>query len=272
MIISKNKKILYYIILTLAAVVVILPIVFAVLLSFSNNDDILNGLYIPASISFENYRKAFDLQPFGRYIINSFISSSIITVAQIIFGLMAAFAFVFLEFKYKNLLFTLFMATMMIPAEVLIVSNFHTIRSAGLLNTFRGLVLPSLSSTFGIFLLRQNMLQIPKEMREAAEIAGVSDLKFFTSIVIPMVKNSIITLGIYTFLTSWNSYMWPLRVTTDQTVRTVQIGLRQLKSVDAMNDFGMIAAGALLVAIPTLLMIVLGQSRLEEGLSRGAIK
>lgn len=126
---------------------------------------------------------------------------------QIIFGLMAAFAFVFLEFKHKNLIFGIFMATMMIPTEVLIVSNFHTIRSMGLLNTFRGLVLPSLAPTFGIFMFRQNMMQIPKELREASEIAGVGHFTFFRKIVVPMVKNSIITLGIYSFLTSWNSYM-----------------------------------------------------------------
>lgn len=272
MIISKRKKIIYYTLLIIAALLVAAPLIFAVLLSFSENTDLLKGIYIPESINFSAYDKAFSLQPFGKYIFNSFVSSTIITVFQVSIGLLAAYAFAFLDFKGKDFLFAAFLATMMIPTEVLVVSNFQTIRSMELLNTFPGLVLPMLVSTFGIFLLRQNMMQIPKELKEASEIAGIGNFRFFVKIVIPLVKNSIITLGIYTFLTSWNAYMWPLRVTTDQTVRTVQIGLRQLSGVDAVNDYSMIAAGAIIVALPTLLIIFFGQSHLEEGLSEGAIK
>ncbi len=164
------------------------------------------------------------------------------------------------------------MATMMIPGEVLVISNFQTIRGLGMIDTFAGLILPTLASTFGIFLLRQNLKQIPYELKEASEVAGVSNFYFFRKVVVPMAKNSIVTLGIYNFLVSWNSYMWPLLSTTNTKVRTVQIGLRQLKSTELLNDYGMIAAGAMIVSLPILLLILFGQSKLQEGLTKGALK
>ena len=164
------------------------------------------------------------------------------------------------------------MATMMIPGEVLVITNFQTIRSWNMLNTYQGLILPGLASTFGIFLFRQNMLQIPLELKEASTVAGVSEFGFFWKIVAPMVVNTVVTLAIYFFLVSWNSYMWPLLSTTEDTVRTVQIGLRQLKNTEAVSDYGMMAAGAMVTSLPTLLLIFFGQKRLQEGMTKGAIK
>ena len=164
------------------------------------------------------------------------------------------------------------MATMMIPGEVLVITNFQTIRSWDMLNTYQGLILPGLASTFGIFLFRQNMMQIPLELKEASTVAGVSEFGFFWKIVAPMVVNTVVTLAIYFFLVSWNSYMWPLLSTTEDTVRTVQIGLRQLKNNEAVSDYGMMAAGAMVTSLPTLLLIFFGQKRLQEGMTKGAIK
>lgn len=270
--ITASKKLYYYLILTISALLIVFPILFAVLLSFSNNRDIMNGIYIPGSISFANFENAMNAQPLLHYIFNSFIVASLEVVLTIILSLLAAYAFVFIKFKGRNFFFWLFMATMMIPMEVLIVSNFHTIRSFGMLNTYIGLILPGLASTFGIFLLRQNFKQIPFELKEANDIAGLGDFQFLRKIVIPMAKNAIFTLAIYNFLVSWNSYMWPLLSTTNETVRTVQIGLRQLKATEGVSDYGMITAAALIVALPTLFIIIFGQSRLQEGLAKGAIK
>ncbi len=272
MILTKKQTILIYILLIISALALFFPILFSVGLSFCTNKAIVNGNYFPTSINFENYANALKAQPLMHYMKNSLITASLLTTCQIIIALLSSYALVFLNFKWKNVIFTIFMATMMIPSEVLVISNFQLIRSMNLLNTFLGLMLPSMASTFGIFLLRQNLKQIPWELKEASQIAGISDFKFFIKVAIPMVKNSIVTLAIYYFLVSWNSYMWPLLSTTNTTVRTVQIGLRQLKVVDGSSDFAMMAAGAIMVSLPTLLLIFFAQKRLQEGLSRGALK
>lgn len=270
--ISKTQKILTYTILIIFAIIIAFPIIFSILLSFSDNADILNGIYIPGKLKWENYLNAFRAQPLLLYLKNTLIVAMSATVLEIILALFAAYALVFIPFKGKNIIFGLFMATMMIPSEVLIISNFKTIRSCGLLDTYMGLILPGLASTFGIFLLRQNLKQIPWELKEASQVAGVGDFKFFYKVVIPMVKNTIVTLAINNFLGNWNAYMWPLLSTTDDTVRTVQIGLRQLSTSEGVNDYGMMTAGAIIVSLPTLLLIFFGQGRLQEGLSKGALK
>ena len=183
--------------------------------------------------------------------LNSAIVGVLSTALEIVFALLAAYAIVFIPFRAKKVVFLLMMATMMIPGEVLVITNFQTIRSWDMLNTYQGLILPGLASTFGIFLFRQNMLQIPLELKEASTVAGVSEFGFFWKIVAPMVVNTVVTLAIYFFLVSWNSYMWPLLSTTEDTVRTVQIGLRQLKNTEAVSDYGMMAAGAMVTSLPT---------------------
>lgn len=261
-----------YLVLTAAAVLICFPILFSAALSFSSLDDILKGDYIPGGLYLTNYINAFRTQPLLHYMANSAVTGILSTVLQILFALLAAYAIVFIPFKGKRILFLVMMATMMIPGEVLVISNFQTIRSMNLLNTFSGLILPGLASTFGIFLLRQNMLQIPMELKEASVVSGLSDFRFFFRVVVPMVVNAIVTLAIYLFLVNWNSYMWPLLSTTNDTVRTVQIGLRQLKNTEAVSDYGMMAAGAMITSLPTLLLIFFGQKRLQEGMTKGAIK
>lgn len=125
---------------------------------------------------------------------------------------------------------------------------------------------------FGTFLLRQSFKQIPKELKEASEIAGIGDFKFYLTVVLPMARTSLVTLGVYGFLTSWNMYLWPLLATTDETTRTVQIGLRQLQSQEQLNEWGVIMAGAIIVVLPTLILLFLGQNKLQKGLAEGALK
>lgn len=269
---SKLSKIGVYTILILFALIIFFPIIFSIVLSFSNKADIAKGIYIPKELNFENYINVFNQQPLLHYIKNSVIVAGISTTLVVIISLLASYSFVFINFKFKRTIFAIFMATMMIPSEVLVVSNFQTIRNLNLLDTFAGLILPSLASTFGIFLLRQNLKQIPKELKEASEVAGAGNFYFFRRIVIPMAKNSLVTLAIYNFLVSWNSYMWPLLATTNTEVRTVQIALRQLKSTELLNDYGMLAAGAMIITLPILLLILFGQGKLQEGLTKGTLK
>lgn len=268
----KTQKIVTYAILLFAAVLICFPVIFSVALSFSDLNDILKGDYIPSRLDFVNYMNAFRTQPLLRYMINSAVTGVLSTAFQICFALLAAYAIVFIPFRGKKIIFIIMMATMMIPGEVLVISNFQTIRAWDLLNTFPGLILPGIASTFGIFLFRQNMMQIPLELKEASTVTGVSDFSFFVRVVVPMVKNTIVTLAIYFFLVSWNSYLWPLLSTTEDTVRTIQIGLRQLKNTEAVSDYGMMAAGAMITSLPTLFLIFFGQKRLQEGMTKGALK
>lgn len=269
---NRTELVVTYVILIVAAIIIGFPIVFALSLSFIPTEEILQGTYIPSSFYIQNYIDAFTSQPFAKFIFNSVVVGVLGTTLQIIFSMLAAYALVFIPFKGKGIAFTFIMATMMIPSEVLIVSNFQTIKSMGLLDTFAGLILPSLASTFGIFLYRQNMLQIPTELKEASDVAGLSEFQFFTHVVIPMVKNTTVTLAIYFFLVSWNAYLWPLLSTTDNSVRTIQIGLRQLNNTEGVSEFGVMAAGAVITSMPTLLLIFFGQKRLQEGMTKGSLK
>ena len=157
------------------------PILFSICLSFSDLNDILKGDYIPSKLDFTNYINAFNTQPLLRYMINSAITGVLSTTLQMTFALLAAYAIVFIPFRGKKIIFLIMMATMMIPGEVLVISNFRSNTSWNLLNTFPGLILPGVASTFGIFLFRQNMMQIPLELKEASTVAGISDFGFFCS-------------------------------------------------------------------------------------------
>ncbi len=261
-----------YAALIIAAVVIGFPIAFSLALSFTPLTDIINGRYLPDGLYLENYVNAFAAQPFAQFIFNSAVVGVVGTALQLVFSVLAAYALVFIPFGGKRIIFLIIMATMMIPAELLVVTNFQTIRSLGLVDTYAGLILPGVATTFGIFLYRQNMLQIPSELKEASDVAGLGRVRFFWRVVLPMVKNTTITLAIYFFLVTWNAYLWPLVSTTNNSVRTVQIGLRTLSSSEGLSDFGMMAAGAVITSIPTLLLIFFGQKRLQEGMTKGAIK
>lgn len=193
-------------------------------------------------------------------------------LGQLILSSLAAYAFVFIEFKGRDLLFYLFIATMMVPFEASIIPNFHLIRDLDWIDTYSGLTIPFFATAFGTFLLRQNFKGIPKELREASQIIGMGDFKFFLTVVLPVSRTSLVTLGIYGFLTAWNMYLWPLLATTNDTVRTVQIGLKQLQTQEQLNEWGVIMAGAVIVIIPTLILLFLGQKKLQKGLTEGAVK
>lgn len=266
-----GRKMVTYLLLIFAAFLVFTPTLMAVVMSFMTNQDIMTGSF-PSSFSLDNYRRAFEQFPLLHYVMNSFLISIVIMIGQLALSSLAAYAFVFLEFKGRDYLFYLFIATMMVPFEASIIPNFHTIRDLGWIDQYTGLTVPFFAMAFGTFLLRQNFKQIPKELREASQIAGMGDMKFYLTVVLPVAKTSLITLGVYGFLTSWNMYLWPLLATTNDNVRTVQIGLRQLQSQEQMNDWGVIMAGAVIVIIPTLILLFLGQKKLQCGLTEGALK
>ena len=272
MTIPKHQKIIFYILLIICSLLFFAPIAIAVMMSFMSTNEIMTGQILPSQLNLDNYTRAFELFPLAHFMLNSFIVSITITIGQVITSSLAAYAFVFLKFKGRNLLFLLVIGTMMIPWEATIIPNFHTIRDLGWVNDFRSLTVPFFAVAFGTFLLRQNFKQIPLELKEASEVAGVGNFKFYLTVALPMARSSLITLGAWGFLTSWNMYLWPLLTTTNDDVRTVQIGLRQLQAGEQLNDWGMVMAGAIMVVIPTLLILFIGQKHLQKGLTEGAIK
>ncbi|MCC3357862.1 carbohydrate ABC transporter permease [Bacillus sp. REN16] len=271
MMMSWGRKVTFYLLLIVSAILIAGPAVMAIVMSFMTNQDILTAS-LPTTLSVDNYVAAFERFPLMKYLFNSFVVSIVIMLGQLALSSLAAYAFVFLEFKGRDALFYLFIATMMVPFEASIIPNFHIIRDFGWLDSYAGLTIPFFATTFGTFLLRQQFKQIPKELREASQIAGIGDFRFYLTVVLPVSKTSLVTLGIYGFLTSWNMYLWPLLATTNDTVRTVQIGLKQLQTQEQLNEWGVIMAGAVIVIIPTLILLFLGQKKLQTGLTEGAVK
>ena len=255
------------------ALFMLFPLLYAVSVSIMPSSELftMDMNLIPQNPTFENYVRALTQVPLGRFILNSFLVAGTITIGQIITCSLAAFAFAFLNFKGKNVLFMLVMATMMVPGEATIISNYLTVSSLGILDTYIVLILPYLTSAMGIFLFRQFYLSFPMSLYESAKLDGCSNLRFVVKILIPLTKSAIGAMAIYTFINSWNMYMWPLLVTGSAEMRTVQIGISMLESVDAQS-ITLMMAGVVTIIIPSMVIFVVGQKQLISGMFSGAVK
>lgn len=274
---AKQKKtaflVLQYALLIIGALVVIYPILYGIGISLMNSGEAASypPHVIPQHIYLGNFKKAMDIAPLGQFMFNSFIVSLIVTLAQLVTASLAAYAFAFLEFPYKNTLFIVFLSTMMIPGESTLIPNYLTMRSLGWINTYQGLTLPFMATAFGTFLLRQFFLTLPKELFDAARIDGCGKFRFLWAIVLPLARPALGTLGIYAFITTWNQYLWPLLMTNDTSMRTVQIGIGMLQFQDA-TIWNVVMAGVVIILLPSLLALILGQKQLIKGLTSGAVK
>ncbi|MCA0171359.1 carbohydrate ABC transporter permease [Bacillus sp. RAR_GA_16] len=269
---SATRKIIVYTLLIGFTLLMMFPILYAFLISFMKGGEVLQGNLIPETITLDNYKAAFEKVPLLHYLWNSFFISIVVMVGQLLVSSLAAFAFVFITFKGRNLLFMVFISTMMIPWEATMVPNFLTVQKLGWINEYSGLTIPFFALAFGTFLLRQQFKTIPHELYEASMVAGISRLRFFWNVVLPVSRTSLITLGIYSFLTTWNMYLWPLLVTNNESVRTVQIGLKQMQTQEISTDWGVVMAAVVIVILPTLMLLFIGQKHFQKGLAQGAIK
>ncbi len=253
--------------------VILVPLLYTLLISIMPASEIYKNRLIPSAIQLSNYVKAFTnpSYPFVRFIFNSLIVSTTVMLGQMVTCSMAAFAFAFLDFKGKKVLFILILATMMVPAEATIIANYLSISSLGWLDTYQALILPYLTSAMGIFLLRQNYLTFAKELHEAARLDGCSNARFLVSVVAPLSRPALGALGAYVFLNTWNQYMWPLLVTNTAARRTVQIGISMLYDIDA-EALGLMMAGVVIVIVPSLSIFIFMQKQLINGLMAGAVK
>jgi multiple sugar transport system permease protein len=259
--------------LVVLAVSFTVPFVWQVLLSFSSNADteLLSKTGVPPSWHPENYELMLRQIPFGKYFFNSLFVAAWVTVLQVITSAMAAFAFARLEWRGRDQIFLLYLATMMIPGVVLMVPNFALILHLGMYNSYAGLVIPAAFSAFGTFLLRQFMLTIPPSLDEAAAIDGASTWQVFSQIILPLARPGLIVLAIFTFLGNYNSFFWPLILIKDTNLRTLPIGLLEFDTSYG-QDTPKIMAASLLAMIPAALLFIVLQKYLVKGIQLGAVK
>ena len=225
----------------------------------------------PVDEELENYIAVFQKVPLLAYLKNSFIMCSICIVAQVVISTLAAYGFVFFKFPGKNFLFTLILSSMMIPGEVVVITNYITIQQLGLVNSYLGLVLPSLISGTAIFLMRQYFLTLPRDFKEAATIDGCGDMRFLFQVAVPLSIPTISSLAVYLFVQIYNQFFWPLLVTNTAEWRTVQIGISFLVTGDIIS-YGRILAGATVAIIPSVLIYIFGQDYIIKGMTAGGVK
>lgn len=255
------------------AIIVLLPLLYAISIALMPSNELFTTELnlVPKHPTLRNFSEALTTVPLLRFIVNSFLVAGTITFGQIVSCSLAAFAFSFLEFPGQGILFALVMATMMVPGEATIISNYLTVAGWGMLDSYPVLIIPYLTSAMGIFLFRQFYMSFPKSLYESAKLDGCSNLCFIVKILIPLTKSAIGAMAVYTFINAWNMYMWPLLVTGSNRMRTVQIGISMLDSVDSQSITLMIA-GVVMIIIPSISIFIIGQKQLIRGMFSGAVK
>ena len=270
------RNIFVYAMLVLWALMVLFPFYWMVLTSLKSYGT-YNAEYIPKfftlSPTLQNYADAFISVPLGRYLLNTLLFTAVTTALMLFVTTLAAFAFARLSFRGKNLVFTLFLALMMIPNELVIITNFVTITDAGLRNSFTGLILPSVTSVFYIYLLRENFAQIPDTLYYAAKVDGTSDLRYLRRVMLPICRPTLITVAILKIIECWNSYVWPRLITDNPDYYLVSNGIQEIRE----NGFGrenipamMAAVGV--ISLPLILLFLAFRKKIMAGVLRGGMK
>ena len=273
---AKVRKVLTYILLTFWAIIVLFPFYWMVLTSVKGygayNSEWIPKLYT-LSPTLENYRSAFTAVPLAGYFVNTVIFTLATTALMLVVTILAAFAFSRLQFRGKDLVFTLFLSFMMIPSELVVITNFVTITNWDMRNTFMGLILPSVTSVFYIYLLKENFSQIPDELYYAAKVDGTSDLRYLRKVMIPMCKPTIITITILKIIECWNSFVWPRLITDDQSYFLVSGGIQEIRE----NGFGRenipaMMAAVVVISLPLIVLFLIFREKIMAGVARGGVK
>lgn len=273
---SRVRSTAVHILLSLWAVIVLFPFYWMVLTSVKSYSA-YNSEYIPKfftpSPTLQNYADAFTAVPLGRYFTNTLVFTLITTLLMLSVITLAAFAFARLEFKGKRLAFTLLLSLMMIPNELVIITNFVTITDLGLRNTFTGLILPSVTSVFYIYLLKENFAQIPDELYYAAKVDGTSDFKYLTKVMIPICSPTMITIVILKVIECWNSYVWPRLITDDENYFLVSNGIQAIReSGFGRENIPAMMAAVVVISVPLIALFLIFRNKIMDGVSRGGTK
>ena len=270
------RRALTYLFLSFWAVVVLFPFYWMVLTSLKSYGA-YNSEHVPVFFTteptLENYRNAFTAVPLGGYLLNTLIFAAVTTAVMVVVSTLAAYAFARLRFRGKNLLFGLFLSMMMIPTELVVITNFVTITNWDLRNSFAGLILPSITSVFYIYLLKENFEQVPDELYRAAKVDGTSDLKYLWKVMIPICRPTLVTITILKLIECWNSYVWPRLITDDQAYFLVSNGIQEIRE----NGFGRenvpaMMAAVVVISVPLILLFLAFRNKIMEGVSRGGMK
>ncbi|MCD7867596.1 MAG: carbohydrate ABC transporter permease [Clostridiales bacterium] len=265
-----------YILLVIWAIIVLFPFYWMLLTSVKSYSE-YNAETIPKFFTttpvFQNYSDAFQTVPLLRYLGNTLLFTVITTAVMMVVVTLAAFAFARLEFRGKNLVFTVFLSLMMIPNELVIITNYTTITNLNLRNSFPGLILPSVMSVFYIYLLKENFAQVPDSLYYAAKVDGTSDLKYLLKVMIPICKPTLITVGILKVIECWNSYVWPRLITDDENYYLVSNGIQEIRE----NGFGRenipaMMAAVVVISVPLIVLFLLFREKIMTGVSRGGTK
>ena len=258
------------------AILVLFPFYWMLLTSVKSYGS-YNSEFIPKlftlSPTLENYISAFSQVPLAGYFLNTAIFTVITTALMLFVTVLAAFAFSRLQFPGRDLLFTLFLALMMIPSELVVITNFVTITEAGLRNTFLGLILPSVTSVFYIYLLKENFSQVPDELYYAAKVDGTSDLKYLLKVLLPICQPTVVTITILKIIECWNSYVWPRLITDNQDYFLVSVGIQEIRE----NGFGRenipaMMAAVTVISLPLILLFLVFRKKIMAGVARGGTK
>src|SRR3984957_695433 len=263
-----------YVLLTVGAIIILFPIYVTIVNSPLPADQLVHQPppLFPTNPQWHDYSAAWNGGQMSKYMTTSAIMTAIIVAGQLLTSILAAYAFAFLQFPLKRTLFVVCLATLMIPLEVTFITNLDTISSLGWFNSYEGLAVPFLATGFGIFLLRQAFLQIPKDLLEAARLDGYGHWRFMLRVAVPLARPSLAALGVFSFLAAWNQYLWPLVATGGTSpLDTVQIGLKQLVGTSAQN-IPIALAGAVIAFVPLVILLLVFQKQLVRSLTAGAVK
>ena len=273
---NQAKMTVIYTLLAVWAVMVLFPFYYMILTSVKTYSS-YNSEHIPQLITLsptlENYAQAFSAVPLGKYLANTVIFTLFTTGIMLVVTVLAAFAFSRLSFRGKNLAFTLFLSLMMIPSELVVITNFVTVTNLDMCNTFEGLILPSVTSVFYIYLLKENFAQVPDELYLAAKVDGTSDMKYLLKVMVPICRPTIVTVTILKVIECWNSYVWPRLITDDQNFFLVSNGIQEIRE----NGFGRenipaMMAAVVVISVPLIVLFLIFRKKIMAGVARGGTK
>ena len=270
-------KVLSYLAMVVVVILILVPIFWMLSGSLKTNQEILTfpPEWLPRNPKWSNYSDAWNAAPFGRFYINTIVTTLAGTTLELTNACLTAYALAFLRFPFKNLIFILLLAALMIPQQVTIIPNYLTVSNIlgqNWINTYQGIVIPGASVAVGTFLLRQAFMSLPREVMDAAKVDGANHLKLLWQIVIPMSKPVLVTFGLISLVAKWNDYLWPLIVTNQDRMRTLSVGISYLYQPEAIPRWGPLMAGTFFVIAPLILIYIWAQKHIIDGITAGATK
>jgi multiple sugar transport system permease protein len=267
------RRFLVHAVLIAGLILVAFPFFWMVSTSLKTRDEsvAVPPRMLPEDCRFENYREAWNGAPFGRYFANTAVVALAVTASVVVTSLLAGYAFAMMEFPGKKILFVLYLSTMMIPFEVVLVPNFRTINVLGWQNTYAALIVPWMANVFSVFLIRQTLMSLPRDFRDAALVDGCGHLRYLWYVAAPLTRPILITAGLLAFLGSWNAFLWPLVVTNTEKMRVIQFGLQMFLREES-TDYHLLMAASTFTILPIVIVYVVAQRYFIEGVSGTGLK